>query len=407
MEKVHYLIVGAGPSGLAFALAKKLCGEDSFVVLERADSPGGLCRSVQTSMGMADMGGAHMWCPYRDDAAKLVDRLDLSWREVERNSTVVLTDGTEIPYPIEDNLLKLPNGAELALEIIISRLKAEEKPLEDFEKWMRMKFGPLADMYMIPYNRKLWGEPLSRISLKWLHKLPRATALDVVKSFQRKATDRKHLFHAQYRYPTKGGFQAITDGIAERLEGKIVLGEPASSIGPENGRWVVNNKWLCDILVITAPWPVLEPIWDDLPDDVRKACRELESVPLLISLEPGRGGDGPQWTYYANQEPYHRRFFSSRWAPDVNFDFIEARCEAEGDAYETISDESFWNRFAYPVQTITRELAISVISEWSECNNVVPLGRWGLWRYENSDVCIDDAMRAACGEGVSCALDNL
>ena len=46
MEKVKYLILGAGPAGLTFANRLKELSEDSFLVLEKEQEAGGLCRSV-------------------------------------------------------------------------------------------------------------------------------------------------------------------------------------------------------------------------------------------------------------------------------------------------------------------------------------------------------------------------
>ena len=45
MEKVKYLILGAGPAGLTFANRLKQSGEDSFLVVEKETEAGGLCRS--------------------------------------------------------------------------------------------------------------------------------------------------------------------------------------------------------------------------------------------------------------------------------------------------------------------------------------------------------------------------
>ena len=43
-----YIILGAGPAGLAFANKLLEFGEDDFLVLEKEDTAGGLCRSVDS-----------------------------------------------------------------------------------------------------------------------------------------------------------------------------------------------------------------------------------------------------------------------------------------------------------------------------------------------------------------------
>lgn len=44
---MKYLILGAGPAGLAFATALKNNNIDDFLVLEKENQPGGLCRSME------------------------------------------------------------------------------------------------------------------------------------------------------------------------------------------------------------------------------------------------------------------------------------------------------------------------------------------------------------------------
>ena len=56
MEKVKYLILGAGPAGLTFANRLKELSEDSFLVLEKEQEAGGLCRSVMVDGSPFDIG---------------------------------------------------------------------------------------------------------------------------------------------------------------------------------------------------------------------------------------------------------------------------------------------------------------------------------------------------------------
>jgi len=56
-EKVSkYIILGAGPSGLAFAATLKRNGEDDFIIIDKEDSVGGLCRSIEVDGSPLDIG---------------------------------------------------------------------------------------------------------------------------------------------------------------------------------------------------------------------------------------------------------------------------------------------------------------------------------------------------------------
>ena len=59
MEKIKYLILGAGPSGLTLANRLKEQGETSFLLLEKEEDAGGLCRSVMVYGSPFDIGGGH------------------------------------------------------------------------------------------------------------------------------------------------------------------------------------------------------------------------------------------------------------------------------------------------------------------------------------------------------------
>lgn len=59
MEKVNYLILGAGPSGLTLAHRLKEQGETSYLLLEKEEEAGGLCRSVCVDGNPLDLGGGH------------------------------------------------------------------------------------------------------------------------------------------------------------------------------------------------------------------------------------------------------------------------------------------------------------------------------------------------------------
>lgn len=56
-----YLILGAGPAGLAIANKLKDAGEKSFLVLEKESTTGGLCRSQLLEGFPLDIGGAIFW----------------------------------------------------------------------------------------------------------------------------------------------------------------------------------------------------------------------------------------------------------------------------------------------------------------------------------------------------------
>ena len=58
-KNIKYLILGAGPAGLASANILMDRGEDSFLVLEKEKEAGGLCRGEEVGGFPLDIGGGH------------------------------------------------------------------------------------------------------------------------------------------------------------------------------------------------------------------------------------------------------------------------------------------------------------------------------------------------------------
>ena len=56
---MKFLILGAGPAGLSFASELLKNNIDDFLVLERENEAGGLCRSMYIDDAPLDIGGGH------------------------------------------------------------------------------------------------------------------------------------------------------------------------------------------------------------------------------------------------------------------------------------------------------------------------------------------------------------
>ena len=59
MIKTGYLILGAGPAGLSLACKLKALGEENFIIVEKEETVGGLCRSEMVDGAPLDIGGGH------------------------------------------------------------------------------------------------------------------------------------------------------------------------------------------------------------------------------------------------------------------------------------------------------------------------------------------------------------
>ena len=106
MEKVNYLILGAGPAGLAFAnsLRENKPGV-SFLVLEKEGEAGGLCRSEEVDGSALDIAGGHFLDVRRPEVNRFLFQFmpEEEWNLFDRDSRIDM--GTyEIGHPFEANI---------------------------------------------------------------------------------------------------------------------------------------------------------------------------------------------------------------------------------------------------------------------------------------------------------------
>jgi protoporphyrinogen oxidase len=176
MTSTKYIILGAGPSGLAFAHTLLSRGEKSFILLEKESEPGGLCRSLEVDGAPLDIGGGHFLDVRNKAACNFLFRFmpQNEWNLHSRVATIRLR-GYQVDHPLEANLWQLPLVAQVDyLESIARAGCVRNEPVpEFFEDWCHWKFGErIAQEYMLPYNRKLLRIPINDIGTYWLYKLP-------------------------------------------------------------------------------------------------------------------------------------------------------------------------------------------------------------------------------------------
>src|SRR5258708_26896243 len=131
---------------------------------------------------------------------------------------------------------------------------------------------------MDPYNAKVWKRELSELTSDWVAgRVPDAPIDDVIRSSIGIRTE-GYTHQAIFYYPKRGGFQAITDGIASTIRPRVRLKTRAEDIVRQRRRWRVNGEEV-DLLVSTPPLPHPPDILPDMPTPVARAMRGLEHNP--------------------------------------------------------------------------------------------------------------------------------
>lgn len=393
---MKYLILGAGPSGLSIANRLLQSGETDFLVLERNESAGGLCRSKDVDGRPLDIGGGH-FLDVRNP--KVLDFLFPfmpveEWDRYERDSRIVV-NGHEIGSPIEANIWQMPleDQVEYLKSIAVAGCNRDEEMPEKFTDWIFWKLGDkIANDYMIPYNQKMFGQDLDCLGTYWLNKLPNVSFEETLLSCLERKAHGLQPGHAQFYYPKKYGYGEIWLRMAAALKDKIIYNERVSSINYDTH--TVNGKYSADTIITTIPWNSIDE-HIGMDDESRNNISKLKYSSVVIDYVPDNLNTKAQWIYYPDRElSYHRILVRHNFCPDSVGYWTETNLTRFNENDSKVGEYTI-NDYAYPLNTIGKEETIAAILDFAKQRGVIGLGRWGEWQHFNSDVVVDRAIKLA------------
>lgn len=228
VSKFKFLILGAGPSGLAFASELLKLKETSFLIIDSADGVGGLCRSKFVDGSPLDVGGGHFLDVKRK---KVLDFLfdflpEREWNIFERNSKIQINE-LKLDYPYEANIWQLPIDGQIEhlISIMNSGCNRGEVIPEKFSDWITWKLGKLiANNYLLPYNSKIFANiKLDELGTYWLHKLPNVSIEEILRSCLEKKFYGSIPAHSSFLYPKQFGYGEVFDRIGQSLSKNLLL----------------------------------------------------------------------------------------------------------------------------------------------------------------------------------------
>ncbi|HLD29526.1 MAG TPA: NAD(P)-binding protein, partial [bacterium] len=161
------LIGGAGLTGmvLGWELAKRRI---PFLILEKEERPGGLLRTEKKGKYRFDYTG-HLLHFSDERAENFVKReLKLELYKHRRHSFIHLETGL-VPYPFQYHLYYLPGHLRNRAVSEFIKARTQNKTAGNFYDWIYSSFGKgIAELFMVPYNKKLWKYDLRKLGINWM-----------------------------------------------------------------------------------------------------------------------------------------------------------------------------------------------------------------------------------------------
>lgn len=423
-QHCSYLILGAGPAGLGAAHRLRELGVNDFLVLEREGHPGGLSASYRDAQGFTwDVGGHVVFSHYDYFDRLLNDLLGPDFLEHQRKAMIRIAS-TWVPYPFQNNIRHLPPDSQWAcIEGLLGLVDQNDFAAcpAHFRDWILRVFGPgIAELFMFPYNFKVWAHPPERMDWRWIGE--RVSVVDlrrVLKNIVFATDDVSWGPNNLFRFPLHGGTGEIFRRLAAKIADRIIYNSPAVRIIP-SAKTVCcadGQSFIYDRLLNTGPLDrlVLE-ILDHVPGFAADAARDLKhnKVHILgVGLEEIRRDD-TCWMYFPEgSSPFYRVTNFHNYSPNntarpgeqraLMAEIAESRhkpVDRAGLLDFTVSGlneaglmlprdqgriASTWEmsvEYGYPIPCLDRDKVLRVVQPWLESLDVYSRGRFGGWKYE-------------------------
>lgn len=423
------VILGAGPAGLtAGHQLLHEYGIDDFIIVEKSKFIGGLCRSIEFGGGVFDIGGHSFHTPW-PDVKDFVEDVTGGLFHQRRNATVWY-GGKTFPYPFQQNYKSTEDEALIAECEKAESKGVGEKP-EKFGDFLTWKFGKgIADAFMTPYNRKIWGMNLNRMSTEWTSERIADTKTDTFKTDGGKRTALQP--DTEVGYPTKGGFGEIFSAISSHIpESHFKMRTTYELIHPDARRMntltdTMDGKYErqrveYDFIINTTP---LDKFMLNIIDGIvylHGAVSKLEKLSLLLDLIAAPlEREAPQRIYISDPTiPAHKIAFNHYSSDTLRERPVHGiMCESSFSPHKKKYDD--WSKknieflvsegyidlkkvkhlpmiveYAYPIYTRERLGYISKAMQYLIARNIYSIGRFGQYQYWNSDQVMKQAMATA------------
>ena len=439
------VIFGAGPAGLAAAL-KLTEGGCKVNVFEMNDQVGGISRTINFKGYRFDLGGHRFFTKSEE-----VDNL---WKRTLGEDFIVRPRLSRIYYrnkffyyPLRPANSLMGLGAVTCFGAVLSYFKSKLFPYVEentFEQWVSNRFGKmLYNIFFKTYTEKLWGIPCSEIRAEWAaQRIKGLSLMTVVKhAFFPDKNGRVKTLIDKFHYPRQGPGMMY-----EKMAGNIVRGGGVINYNSKVKELRhVNNK-VVSVLVSEKSGGVREynanyhisslPITELVQSLVPRATsavltaagnlryRSFVLVGVILDME---NPFPDTWIYVHSPEVRLGRIQNfGNWSPhmlaspDKTSLGLEYFC-TEGDDLWSMSDEhlvqlglnelvklklvnssAFLDGFvvripkAYPVYDSTYSNNLRIVKEYlGTFSNLQPVGRYGMFKYNNMDHSILTGMFAA------------
>lgn len=410
------IIIGAGITGLSAGYFSK----EPYIIFEKENSVGGLCRSIKEDGFTFDFSGHFLHI--KDIKIKnLIEKLiGHKLLKLERKSAILFNNKI-IPFPFQANLYYL-NEKEKYECVDGIRKRKNIKIYDDmpFIDWSEATFGKgITKHFMQPYNRKLWNCSLKKLTAAWTAPfVPKPTLKEIEKSAYQK-NDKEYGYNGVFYYPKSGGCQTIVDGFYKKIKNNVCLNTRVEKIDLKNKRILAGRKYyFYDKIISTQPLRELLLQIENLPKEISSLIKNLEftttrciNVGIKYKKQIPEILKDVHWLYVPEKKyPFYRIGVYSNIAPNSvpkrcfslyiettdsksskNIIPVLKKMKIINDGDEVRSINVIDMKYAYVIFNKERTETLKKINKFLNDNDIYSIGRYGGWEYSFMEKNIIDA----------------
>jgi protoporphyrinogen oxidase len=430
----HYVIIGAGISGLSLGHYLSKNGQ-KVTIIEKNNKVGGISSSFSHKDFILDIGPHKLYSqmqgimPFFKTILKQ-DNLIVK----KKNSLFFLGKYFSFPLSISNLISNISpktvwNGFKIGFSALPSFLPSSKKPA-NYEEYFKRGFGKSGYKLLFEgYAKKVWGNPKD-ISVELARK--RIPVESIPKAvMQMLSKKEKSKISADFFYYPKHGIVQVCENLAEEIKqnkGRVLLNEEVKGIVVKGNKAVkvktqkkeIEGDYIISTSHINALAEFVKPNISKESYEASKKLKYSSLVLVYLFLNKKKALD-ENWVFFLGDEVIFNRVseqksFSPYTVPENKTVICAEVTIPPGSTRENLSDNEILNIVKkdlrkvgiikneseiyesivrkedeiYPVYNIDYKANLNlVLKEINSIKNLLTIGRYGLFNYNNMDHCID------------------
>jgi protoporphyrinogen oxidase len=439
------IILGAGVTGLSAGIRLLDSGYD-VSILEKANHPGGLARTVVRGNYRLDIGPHHLFSQNETILKEILDLFESHELVSTTRDAKMYFHDRILNYPLTAKTVLLDMGLKHSFFgatsyawMVLRRLLIRKQEKGNFQELVSHSFGNyMYNIFFKPYTEQFWGLPCEELSPDCVPQLTKMSFLKILKMIFHQTARRKNLSTAEREsmltlfYPKKG-IGAIVEKMHDVFLAKGGVIELNSSVSEliinANNTFTVHYqneteraqneiKYVVSSIPIPSLVKVLRPA---PPDAVLQSAQSLEYLSSVILYIVTDGRDFMDCSYlYMINRPYNRVSNTNRFHHELspegeNMLAVEITCHFNDATWKSTEDEIFdkcikdleadglVNRSeikqfftlrikrAYPLLRLSyRKNLADVFNYFKKVPSIKLAGRTGAFKYKDIDQCMEE-----------------